>query len=230
MKTFFGGSKKSSSKKHHQPSDSTGFDDPEDPQHATRSEPSSPQKSSRSPKKPSRPASFIESPSKHPRSSRASRHSTDPGHISSSSRRKKHDSSKIDPNTHPLNLPPEERNRRFSALSQSVTMSARDSMDIDQEPPANSGSSTPPQAASAQANFAVQFPMGRHTTKGMLLLPLHHTSPIPQVHSRHRQMRLSRTKLRATASLRRRTMARPLSSTAKVKLSSVLSSESSGAN
>jgi DnaJ family protein C protein 7 len=59
------------------------------------------------------------------------RHSTDPG--SHSSRRSK----KIDPDTHPLNLPPEER-KRLSALS---AMSDRNSMDIDTEPV--NGGSTP---------------------------------------------------------------------------------------
>ncbi|KAK0389162.1 hypothetical protein NLU13_2737 [Sarocladium strictum] len=156
---FFGGSKKSSSKKHHSPTDPDGPDDFEDPIYAPRSEPSSPSKSSsRSPKKPSRPSSSIDSPPKHSRPSRSSRHSTDPGQTSASSRRKKHESSKIDPNTHPLNLPPEER-ERFSALSQSA-MSGRNSMDIDQEPPAGNGTSTPPPAASAQTNFAVPIPNG----------------------------------------------------------------------
>jgi DnaJ homolog subfamily C member 7 len=54
-------------------------------------------------------------------------------------------------------------------------MSARDSMDIDQEPPANSGSSTPPQAASAQANFAVPIPNGTTYTEG-------DTAPVPPPH------------------------------------------------
>jgi DnaJ family protein C protein 7 len=39
-------------------------------------------------------------------------------------------------------------------------MSGRNSMDIDQEPPANNGTSTPPPAASAQTNFAVPIPNG----------------------------------------------------------------------
>lgn len=65
------------------------------------------------------------------------RHSTDPG--SHSSRRSK----KIDPDTHPLNLPPEER-KRLSALS---AMSDRNSMDIDTEPV--NGGSTPSSPAQA---------------------------------------------------------------------------------
>ncbi|KAB5523024.1 small glutamine-rich tetratricopeptide repeat-containing protein A [Coniochaeta sp. 2T2.1] len=64
------------------------------------------------------------------------RHSTDPGSHSSSSRRSK----KIDPDTHPLNLPPEER-KRLSALS--AMSDHRNSMDIDTEPVANGAGSTP---------------------------------------------------------------------------------------
>ena len=63
------------------------------------------------------------------------RHSTDPG-LHSSSRRSK----KIDPDTHPLNLPPEER-KRLSALS--AMSDHRNSMDIDTEPVANGAGSTP---------------------------------------------------------------------------------------
>ncbi|KAB5516911.1 small glutamine-rich tetratricopeptide repeat-containing protein A [Coniochaeta sp. 2T2.1] len=63
------------------------------------------------------------------------RHSTDPGSHSSSRRSKK-----IDPDTHPLNLPPEER-KRLSALS--AMSDHRNSMDIDTEPVANGAGSTP---------------------------------------------------------------------------------------
>ncbi|KAK4232164.1 hypothetical protein QBC38DRAFT_506240 [Podospora fimiseda] len=71
----------------------------------------------------SKPAASSSSGS-HP-SSRSSR-------ISSSSRRK---SSKIDPDTHPLNLPPEERDRkRLSELSaKSMSRSNRNSMDADKD-------------------------------------------------------------------------------------------------
>jgi len=71
-----------------------------------------------------------------PRSSRPfTRHPTDPGQ---SSRRKK-----VDPDTHPLNLPPQQR-QRFSEMSGA---SARNSMDHDKEPVINGGkpSSPPPQ-------------------------------------------------------------------------------------
>jgi DnaJ homolog subfamily C member 7 len=151
---FFGGSKKPSSKKHH--SSTPSFDAAEDPDalENSHSEPSSPSKSSRhSPKKSSRPTSYIDSPPKHPRPSRASRHLTDPSSSSSSSRRKK-----LDLDTHPLNLPPEER-KRLSALSRSA-MSGRNSMDIDQEPPVNGDATPEPPNASAQTNFAVPISNG----------------------------------------------------------------------
>ncbi|SPQ26068.1 7b963a06-a7a8-48b9-85b6-6ad3ccded636 [Thermothielavioides terrestris] len=101
----------------------------------------SPAKSSgsRSPtKKPAaqRPTSPIsrESKPQSPRSSRPfTRHATDPG---SSFRRKK-----IDPDTHPLNLPPEERQR----LSQLSAMSARNSMDADKAPVNGGHPASPPQ-------------------------------------------------------------------------------------
>jgi len=95
------------------------------------SQPSSPTKSptkssgSRSPTKKAssqRPASPNSRDSKpqSPRTSRPfARHPTDAG------RRKK-----IDPDTHPLNLPPEQRKR----LSELSAMSARNSMDVDKEP------------------------------------------------------------------------------------------------
>ncbi len=118
------------------------------------SHPSSPTKSptkssgSRSPtKKPAgsssaqqRPGSPTQRESKpqSPRTSRPfARHPTDPG--LSSSRRKK-----IDPDTHPLNLPPEQRKR----LSELSAMSARNSMDVDKEPVnggVNPSPSPPPQ-------------------------------------------------------------------------------------
>ncbi|CRK47451.1 hypothetical protein BN1723_007548 [Verticillium longisporum] len=77
------------------------------------------------------------------------RHSTDPGSSSSSSRRHK-----VDPNTHPLNLPPEER-KRLSALS---AMSRSNSMDIDRE--STGAASSPPAAPTptAQTAFSVPIP------------------------------------------------------------------------
>jgi DnaJ family protein C protein 7 len=141
---FFSGSKKPSSKKN---ASSPVLDDGDDP-HYSHSEPSSPTKSpTKPPKKPSRPASYIDS--KPPRPSRGSRHTTDPG---SSSRR-----TKIDYDTHPLNLPPEER-KRLSELSKAA-MSGSNSMDIDREP-VNGASSPPAQNASAQSNFSVPIPNG----------------------------------------------------------------------
>lgn len=84
-----------------------------------------------------------------PRSSRPfTRHPTDPGQ---SSRRKK-----VDPDTHPLNLPPEQR-KRFSELS---GLSARHSMEHDKEPVVNGGkpSSPPPQPQQPQQQQQQQQP------------------------------------------------------------------------
>ncbi|KAI9166640.1 DnaJ subfamily C member [Paramyrothecium foliicola] len=143
---FFGGSKKPSSKKN---ASSPVLDDRDDP-HYSHSEPSSPTKSPTKPpaKKTSRPAPHIPDP-KAPRPSRGLRHSTDPG---SSSRR-----SKIDFDTHPLNLPPEER-KRLSELSKAA-MSGSNSMDIDREP-VNGATSPQSQNPSAQSNFSVPIPNG----------------------------------------------------------------------
>ena len=160
---LFGSGKKPSSKKH--PS-TPSVDVDRDDSHRLRSEPPSPQKSSpkSSPKKSSRPSSRIDTKSSS-RPSRGSRHSTDPG---SSSRR-----SKIDPDTHPLNLPPDER-KRLSELSNSA-MSDHNSMDIDQEP-VDSAPSTPPQTSSAQTNFAVPIPNGT-THEDVPAPPPHRSNP-----------------------------------------------------
>ncbi|KAI3336685.1 TPR-like protein [Xylariaceae sp. AK1471] len=108
-----------------------------------RSEPSSPVKpssTSKSPsksptKKSSRPASPAHTHREQPksRSSRSfGRHSTD------SSRR-----GKFDPNTHPLNLHPDEI-KRLSALSAMSDRSSFDKMDVDKENSAQPPSSPPP--------------------------------------------------------------------------------------
>ncbi|KAI1374993.1 hypothetical protein F4677DRAFT_455187 [Hypoxylon crocopeplum] len=124
-----------------------------------RSEPTSPVKppssSSRSPtKKPStRPASPAQREKQQSqqqlpksRSSRSfARHSTDQG--SSSSRR-----TKIDPNIHPLNLPPEEL-KRLSAQYNMSSRSSFDKMDVDKDAPAPTPSSPPP--VQPQSSFAV---------------------------------------------------------------------------
>ncbi|KPM35342.1 hypothetical protein AK830_g11219 [Neonectria ditissima] len=131
----------------------------------------SPTKSSRSHSqksgKSSRPTSYVEpnKASSRSSSSRLSRHSTDPGH---SSRR-----AKVDHDTHPLNLPPEER-KRLSDLATSAMNG--NSMDIDREPVNGAArASTPPNPGananvsananananpSAQANFSVPIPNG----------------------------------------------------------------------
>ncbi|KAI0380936.1 hypothetical protein F5Y04DRAFT_256313 [Hypomontagnella monticulosa] len=117
-----------------------------------RSEPSSPVKSSsgtpnKSPtKKPTRPASPAQREQPKSRSSRSfARHSTDQG--SSSSRR-----SKIDHNTHPLNLPPDEL-KRLSAQYSMSSRSSLDKMDVDKETPAVPPSSPPP--VQQQSSFTV---------------------------------------------------------------------------
>lgn len=129
---------KKPTKKHTTADDEVDDDDyfQSQPPSPTKS-PDKPTRASRSPtKKTARPespsaASARESKPRTPRS--LARQATDPG-SSSSSRRKK-----IDTDTHPLNLPPEQR-KRLSALS---AMSSRNSMDIDKEPP-NGGSPSPP--------------------------------------------------------------------------------------
>ncbi|KAK3900907.1 hypothetical protein C8A05DRAFT_35428 [Staphylotrichum tortipilum] len=134
-------------------------DDDENSASYESSHPSSPTKSptkssgSRSPtKKPAAASSHQQRPGsptlreakpQSPRTSRPfARHPTDPG--LSSSRRKK-----IDPDTHPLNLPPEQRKR----LSELSAMSARNSMDVDKEPVNGGGNpspSPPPQMTQPQ--------------------------------------------------------------------------------
>ncbi|KAI5465495.1 hypothetical protein BGZ63DRAFT_349178 [Mariannaea sp. PMI_226] len=116
-------------------------------------------------KKSSRPTSYAEangtSRSASTRHSRLSRHSTDAGY----SRR-----AKYDPDTHPLNLPPEERNKRLSDLS---AMNGAP-MDIDREPVngANRPSTPPNPNPNAQTNFSVPIPNGSS----------HDEAPIPPPH------------------------------------------------
>ncbi|KAL7792513.1 TPR-like protein [Trichoderma ceciliae] len=121
-----------------------------------------PAASSTSPKKSSRPVSHHKDAAKSStsKSSRLSRRSTDAG-FSSSSRR----SSKYDPDTHPLNLPPEERERkRLSAMNSS--------MDVDPQPVNGAASPPPPPPPkassnpSAQKNFAVPISNGNMTPNG----------------------------------------------------------------
>ncbi|KAF4978150.1 hypothetical protein FZEAL_5426 [Fusarium zealandicum] len=165
MKNFFGNGKKpnlSSSSTPPSPkpaagpssSDDRDRDDLSQPHFAEAPSPSpsrSPNKSpSKSSKRTSRPSSFVE-PNKTSRSSRLSRHPTDPGHSSS---RRHH---KYEPDTHPLNLPPEER-KRLSALAAKMN---GNSMDIDGEPINGARATTPPNPnPSAQANFSVPIPNG----------------------------------------------------------------------
>lgn len=168
---FFGGSKKPAAAPKKASTSSVDETEPA-PSPSVHSEPSPPKppsaSSSSSPtKRSSRPVSHHHKDAKSSstsRSSRLSRHSTDAG-FSSSSRR----SSKYDPDTHPLNLPPEERERkRLSAMSQAAMN--RNSMDVDPQPV--NGAASPPPAhksasnPSAQKNFAVPIPNGNMTPNG----------------------------------------------------------------
>ncbi|KAI1502683.1 hypothetical protein F5X99DRAFT_149229 [Biscogniauxia marginata] len=133
----------------------------------SRSEPASPVKtpaaSKSSPKKAARPASpahahaHAHAPREQTksRSSRSfTRHSADP------SRRSKHD--KHDPDTHPLNLHPDEI-KRLSALSAMSNRSSFDKMDVDKEnSPAPPSSPPPPQQ---QASFSVPITSTPNGTK-----------------------------------------------------------------
>lgn len=131
------------------------FDQDVSPRSASSSPTKSPTKSSSSPtKKSSRsttpPGASSSSSSPRETKSRSSRpfgrHSTDPG----SSRR-----NKIDPDTHPLNLPPEER-KRLSALS---AMSRPEPMDVDRESTgAGAAPSSPSAPAAAASNSAAPQP------------------------------------------------------------------------
>lgn len=85
-------------------------------------------------------------PQQSPRPSRPfARHSTDSP--LSSSRRKK-----VDPDTHPLNLPPEQRKR----LSELSALNDRVSMDVDKEPVNGGNPSPPPPPQPQQQQFQRQ--------------------------------------------------------------------------
>jgi DnaJ family protein C protein 7 len=152
MKFFSKISSKTSKSADDENDEHLGYPDSSQPPSPTKS----PTKStgSRSPTKKAssqRPASPPDADSK-PQSPRASRpftrYPTNAG--LSSSRRKK-----IDPDTHPLNLPPEQRKR----LSELSAFSARNSMDTDKEP-VNGGnrSSPPPQQSQPQPQQQQQRP------------------------------------------------------------------------
>ncbi|KLP14335.1 tetratricopeptide repeat protein 2 [Fusarium fujikuroi] len=137
------------------------------------SEPSSPARA-KSPSKPSkrlsRPASYAaESTKSSSRSSRLSRQSTDPGHSHSHSSSRRH---KYEPDTHPLNLPPEER-KRLSALAAAMN---GNSMDVDSEPVNGARSTTPPNPK-AQTNFSVPIPNGSSHDDGAPPPPPHKSNP-----------------------------------------------------
>jgi DnaJ family protein C protein 7 len=134
MKFFSKISSKKPSSADEDEDDHSGFYDSSQPSSPTKSPTKSsgsrsPTKKASSSQRPASPTSRDSKP-QSPRSSRPfARHPTDPG------RRKK-----IDPDTHPLNLPPEQRKR----LSELSAMSARNSMDVDKEPVNGGNPSSPP--------------------------------------------------------------------------------------
>lgn len=136
---------------------------------AVKRERESPRKSTR----PASPASSSPTPRDQlptkPRSSRSfGRSNTDSSNSSSSRRSKKHD-----PNTHPLNLPPDERDKRLSALSNMSNRSSVDKMDIDSSAPPSS----PPQTASTNGAVPVGSP-----TNGRKTPPTNGDGPVPPPH------------------------------------------------
>jgi DnaJ homolog subfamily C member 7 len=145
---------------------------PPQPGSAAAAAPASPTKSptksstSRSPSKkaaqrPESPSSR-EAKSSQPRSSRSfARHPSD---TSSSSRKQK----KIDPDIHPLNLPPEQR-KRLSALS---AMGDRNSMDVDKEPVNGGSPSSPPPQPHPQAQSSPQKKPSAPTQSNSFTVPV----------------------------------------------------------
>ncbi|KAI0128909.1 tetratricopeptide, partial [Xylariales sp. AK1849] len=179
-------SKKSSSPKKH----ATGEND-ENRNPRQAAEPSSPVKSATTnshppatakretprktprPASPASPATRDQPPSGKPRSSRSfGRQATDP----SSLRRKKHD-----PDTHPLNLHPDEY-KRLSALSAMSDRSSFDKMDVDREPSAAPPSSPPAQQQS-QAQFTV--PISSPTNGNKSPTNGDGEGPVPPPHRSH---------------------------------------------
>ncbi|ETS76119.1 hypothetical protein PFICI_11506 [Pestalotiopsis fici W106-1] len=134
---------------------------------ALKRERESPRKSTR-PASPASPTPREQLPTK-PRSSRSfGRQNTDSSSSSSSRRSKKHD-----PNTHPLNLPPDERDKRLSALSNMSNRSSVDKMDIDSSAPPSS----PPQTSSSNGTVPVSSP-----TNGRKTPPTNGDGPVPPPH------------------------------------------------
>jgi DnaJ family protein C protein 7 len=152
---------KKQSKKQNPAADDQDGDEADDyflshPSSPTKAAPSPTKSPTKSPvKKSDSPASRESHKQRPPRT--FGRHSTDPG--SASSRRKK-----IDPDTHPLNLPPEER-KRLSALS---AMSDRNSMDAEKEP-VNGGSSSPSSTPPQQPPQAAPQPKPAQNTNSFTL-------------------------------------------------------------
>ena len=184
MKGLFSSKKPSASpsptKKH-----ATGENDENRSPHAHRSraDSSSPIKSAPQAKpvgrKPVRPASPAQKDSAPPppyTASARSRSSRSFGSSSSSSRR-----NKIDPNTHPLNLHPDEY-KRLSALSAMSDRSSFDKMDVDREASAAPPSSPPtqPQPAAGKPKFTV--PLNIPTNTNGTKEPANGEGPAPPPH------------------------------------------------
>ncbi|RYP45791.1 hypothetical protein DL768_007910 [Monosporascus sp. mg162] len=136
----------------------------------------SPSNSARSPKKSTRPAPPPANPQppqrerdSKSRSSRSSaRLSTDHGSLSS--RRSKHD-----PNTHPLNLPPEEYKRlsALSAMSDRSSFDKTDKMDVDKDAAASPAPpSSPPPATQQPPSSSYTVPISAPPTNGVKDAPL----------------------------------------------------------
>lgn len=183
MKGLFSSKKPSASpsptKKH-----ATGENDENRSPHAhrSRSDSSSPIKSAPQAKpvgrKPVRPASPAQKDSApHPSSTR-SRSSRSFGSSSSSSRR-----NKIDPNTHPLNLHPDEY-KRLSALSAMSDRSSFDKMDVDREASAAPPSSPPPQPqpTAGKNKFTVPLTIPTNANTNGTKEPTNGEGPAPPPH------------------------------------------------
>ncbi|KAI1742227.1 hypothetical protein F4680DRAFT_44445 [Xylaria scruposa] len=164
----------------HQSRPSLSQSQSQSPSHAAppRSEPVSPVKSSpSSSKSPTKKSSRPASPGRTQREPQKSRSSRPFGRYDS--RR-----AKIDPNTHPLNLPPDEI-KRLSALSAMSDRSSFDKMDVDKENSAQPPSSPPPPQQQKSFTVPINSPVNgsKPETNGEGPAPPPHrsnpSSPIP---------------------------------------------------
>ncbi|KAJ2906828.1 hypothetical protein MKZ38_010326 [Zalerion maritima] len=149
------------------------------PQRSATKHPHTPTSARRLSARPASPANPSTPRSEQKKASRSfGRHPTDP--LSSSSRRSKYD--KIDPDTHPLNLPPEQRKRLSSQLNNTRQRTSMDRMDIDKDIPSSPAQSQPQRQTSFNAN-AMPSPTktsvvnGGASNDGAPVPPPHRTSP-----------------------------------------------------